>query len=151
MPPDGRRVERTGAQGTRERSSPFGELEALQGGVHPGTPPGKGTAHVDDGEVSLVGLHVHHPQQDGLLVAPPAPDARPHRTREGTRDALGATCAVVGEPDPRSSTRQSSVPRHETGPGASSAVSDRMSIFQPVSFAARRAFCPSLPIASDSW
>ena len=30
-------------------------------------------------------------------------------------------------------------------------VSGRMSIRQPVSRAARRAFCPSLPIASDSW
>lgn len=30
-------------------------------------------------------------------------------------------------------------------------LSDLMSIFQPVSRAARRAFCPSLPIASESW
>ncbi len=30
-------------------------------------------------------------------------------------------------------------------------VSGRMSIRQPVSRAASRAFCPSLPIASDSW
>jgi hypothetical protein len=38
-------------------------------------------------------------------------------------------------------------------PGAcgSTAVSDRMSIRQPVSFAANRAFWPSLPIASESW
>ena len=33
----------------------------------------------------------------------------------------------------------------------SSATSERMSIRQPVSRAARRAFCPSLPMARDSW
>jgi hypothetical protein len=31
------------------------------------------------------------------------------------------------------------------------AASETMSIRQPVSFAARRAFWPSLPMASDSW
>lgn len=150
-PQDGRRVERADAQGAGERSSPFGELEALQVGVQPGTSPGEGTVLVDDGEVPLVAHDTHHPQQDVLLVPPPASDARPHRTRDGTRDAFGATCAVVGEPDTWSSTGQSSAPRHETGPEASSAVSGRMSIFHPVSLAARRAFCPSLPIARDSW
>jgi hypothetical protein len=34
---------------------------------------------------------------------------------------------------------------------AAGAVSDTMSIFQPVSRAASRAFWPSLPIASESW
>ncbi len=34
---------------------------------------------------------------------------------------------------------------------ASASVSGRMSMRHPVSRAARRAFCPSLPIASDSW
>lgn len=33
----------------------------------------------------------------------------------------------------------------------SAGVSGRMSIFHPVRRAARRAFCPSLPIAKDSW
>jgi hypothetical protein len=33
----------------------------------------------------------------------------------------------------------------------SGSVSGRMSIRQPVRRAASRAFCPSLPIASDSW
>jgi hypothetical protein len=36
------------------------------------------------------------------------------------------------------------------GPAAS-AASDRMSMRQPVSRAASRAFCPSFPMASDSW
>ena len=34
---------------------------------------------------------------------------------------------------------------------AGSAASDLMSMRQPVSLAASLAFCPSLPIASDSW
>ena len=35
--------------------------------------------------------------------------------------------------------------------GSAGASSERMSMRQPVSRAASRAFCPSLPIASDSW
>ena len=34
---------------------------------------------------------------------------------------------------------------------AGTAASDLMSMRQPVSLAASLAFCPSLPIASDSW
>lgn len=37
------------------------------------------------------------------------------------------------------------------GGGLSGSTSGRMSIRQPVSRAARRAFCPSRPIASESW
>ena len=40
---------------------------------------------------------------------------------------------------------------HRASAGASLTTSGRMSIRQPVSLAARRAFCPSLPIASESW
>ncbi len=36
-------------------------------------------------------------------------------------------------------------------PASDEAASDRMSIFQPVSRAASRAFWPSLPMASDNW
>jgi hypothetical protein len=43
-------VERPGAQGTRERSTPFGEIEALQIGMQPSTPTRSGTLLVDDGE-----------------------------------------------------------------------------------------------------
>lgn len=38
-----------------------------------------------------------------------------------------------------------------SGSALASAVSGRMSIRQPVSRAASRAFCPSLPMASESW
>src|SRR5699024_12517549 len=56
---------------------------------------------------------------------------------------LGVPCVVGALP-------------HCGGPGTAVApsrpgVSGRISIFQPVSRAARRAFCPSLPIASESW
>ena len=42
-------------------------------------------------------------------------------------------------------------PGTATPPLTSGAVSGRMSMRQPVSLAARRAFCPSLPMASESW
>lgn len=161
--PHGCRVDRSDAQGARYRSTPFGELEALQVGVQPGTSPGEGTTRVDDGEVTLGTDVPDHPQQDGPLVTTPAPDARPDRTRGGARDAVGATEVVGGEPDTRSSAVHSTPMRHDAGPEAPSAVlttgvspscwavSGRMSIFHPVNLAARRAFWPSLPMASDSW
>ena len=46
---------------------------------------------------------------------------------------------------------QPSPPAGAVAPGPGRSTSGRMSIRQPVSRAASRAFCPSLPIASDSW
>ncbi len=45
----------------------------------------------------------------------------------------------------------SSSGRADAATGAASAVSARISMRQPVSRAARRTFCPSFPIASESW
>jgi hypothetical protein len=45
----------------------------------------------------------------------------------------------------------SAVEARGAGAEAPTAPSERMSIRQPVSRAASRAFCPSLPMASDSW
>jgi hypothetical protein len=141
-------VERSCVQGTRESTTPFGEVEAREVGMQPGTPTRPAASRVDHGADAV--LVPDHPQEDGPEPSPPAPHARAHRSLVGTR-------STIGMPDSRSGLRQSSAIAHEPGPGGSSSASvrppssDRMSIRQPVSFAASRAFCPSLPIASESW
>ena len=76
------------------------------------------------------------PAYRAFAPAPPAvaPVTRPARRRRGP--ALASTSGRVGTP-------AHAVPRRP--------VSARISMRQPVSRAARRAFCPSLPIASESW
>lgn len=76
------------------------------------------------------------------------------RTRSGTPG--GPTPAAkrrrrdaVREAAPARSRSVATVRRGHSSP--SRIESGWMSIRAPVSFAARRAFCPSLPIASDSW
>ena len=60
------------------------------------------------------------------------------------------SCHLDGEPvDKR--RRSLSLWTTPPGNGQDGAVSERMSIRQPVSRAASRAFCPSRPMASDSW
>lgn len=102
---------------------------------------------------------------------PPAPGT-PHRCAQGVLGrASGQTQLSLpprtdltpsGEKS-NGCCRKASGPRLGSIPGAARlpavtrsysatcSVSGRMSIRQPVSRAARRAFCPSLPIASDSW
>jgi hypothetical protein len=139
--PDVVQVDRTGAQGTWYRSTPFGQVEALQVGMQPSTTSREGTVRVDDRSGHVPDHHPDHPQQGRPLVLDPATHAGPHRAHEGIRGALGAAGGLFREPDPWSSTWKSSAPAHGRGPEASSSASSgRMSIFQPVSFAARRAF-----------
>ena len=72
--------------------------------------------------------------------------------RSGTADEHGGT--VPRQPDQLGLGRAFTAPHTGTDGFAhadSTAVSGRMSIFQPVSFAARRAFCPSRPIARLNW
>ena len=68
-----------------------------------------------------------HPEQVGGAGALPAPDAGADRRAQ---TGLSASLTTLG---------------------GSLVTSGRMSIRQPVSRAASRAFCPSLPIARDSW
>lgn len=72
----------------------------------------------------------------GPLPACSGPAPEPLRTRPGPFQACSAACPW--SPPARSAS-------------APAGVSGRMSIRQPVSRAARRAFCPSFPMASDSW
>ncbi len=52
---------------------------------------------------------------------------------------------------PTSSSSSGSAAIWPNTPNSAACDSLLISIFHPVSFAASRAFCPSLPIASDSW
>ena len=111
-------VDRARAQGTRERSTPFGEVEALRVGMQPRTPSGFGATHVDrdPGRLTLTAADRDHPQQVGPGAPAPASHARAHRALEGTRAGAGdlsAAGVTIGEPDPWPSTPQSSAPCHE--------------------------------------
>jgi hypothetical protein len=110
------------AQRPREGLAPLGQVQAGQVPVQVGPAPGLPAGRVGDQDA----LDGDHPQQIGGLSAPPAPDAGAGR---GAQTGLSASGAVAG----------------------SRVTSGRMSIRQPVSRAASRAFCPSFPIASDSW
>lgn len=147
--PDRREVEIPGAQGTREGSAPFGEFETLLVEVQPGTPPREGAALVDDGDgaFAVPAPDQDHPFQFGPRAASPAPHARAFR-------ATTRPFGNFGSAGPWPSREESTPRAHEVGPGDAGAApssSDRMSIRHPVNLAARRAFCPSLPIASESW
>ena len=82
-----------------------------------------------------------NPQQLGGRRADPAPYTGTHRGR-ATYHRESLPCAPP--PDPTHARP------HDQALGDTS-VSGRMSIFQPVRRAANRAFCPSRPIASESW
>jgi len=117
VPTDRRGVERSGTQRARERSTTFGELEAVQVGVQPCAPPGQGRRPVEDGEVSLTACDQDDPHQVGPLAPFPAPHARadragPHRDR--SPGSITTVCTAFGEPDPWPSLAESSAPTHES-------------------------------------
>ena len=104
---------------------------------------------VEDHDRSAVDLHRDQPQQNGPGPTTSTPRARayglwPYHVpgcRQAALDHVQSTLLVLRSP-PNG---------HDGVPTGSPSVSGRMSIRQPVSLAARRAFWPSLPIASESW
>ena len=100
-----RGVEQPGAQGTGDRATPFGELEASQVDMQPGTPTRSGALRVGDGEHSA-GIVPDHPQEDGPEAAFSASHARAHRT-------LGRALGTNGEPGAWPSRSESSALGHE--------------------------------------
>ena len=96
----------------------------------------------------------HDAKQLGLGRALPASYAHSHRSADMRHRGRSAICGQVYR------VAESAAPATLSGAAlsgaalsgaAAGAVSETMSIFQPVSRAASRAFWPSLPIASDSW
>ncbi len=114
------------AQRTREGLPTLRQVQAGQVPVQVGPPPGQPAGRVRQ-EEPLAGDDA---QQVGGGGALPAPDT-------------GA--------DRRAQTELSASPTGVEAAGGSRVTSGRMSIRQPVSRAASRAFWPSLPIASESW
>jgi len=126
------------AQGPGERSALVGEVDAARVGVHGRAPSRQTSGGVGDQPRCGPVPHRDDAQQGGLRRRGPAPHAGAHRTpRTGRGRCYRARRARGGSPAPGRATTHS--------------ASLWMSIRQPVRRAARRAFCPSLPIASESW
>ena len=106
-------VEFTHAQGTRERSTPFGEFEALQIGMQPGTTTGSAATrvHLSTGCTRSLG-DLDHPQQGGPAATFPAPHAHAHRSHDRVHGAVSAVGSTFGEPDPGPSLDESSATAH---------------------------------------
>ena len=168
------------SQGPAERASARRELEASRIGVQPGTPARHpaGDVHDEHGVTRAV-QDGDHPQQGGPEAGGSTPHARADRRTRGlpretdvrtsSRGGHGLRAdgrvGVRGLPGVRPSHGESTPAGHPassapcsevraasvSAPGPSLSASERMSMRQPVSLAARRAFWPSLPIASESW
>ena len=137
-------IERSGqAQGPGERPPLLGEVDAAWVGVHGGTSARQAAGRVRDQSVPVT----DDAQQGGLRRPLPA-------THTGADRARQASHVRVYRLTP-SATLPGCLPGYEASPGAGCgdvpSVSLWMSIRHPVRRAARRAFCPSLPMASDSW
>lgn len=101
--------------------------------MHSGTSAGKPAGGIGD----HLALDNYDPQQFGAGAPEPTADAGAH----WTADRVTGRCRVYP-------ARTASPTAH---PSEASEVSGWMSIRAPVSRAASRAFCPSRPIASESW
>lgn len=133
-------------EGPWERLAPDGEVETLGRRVQVRPTAGCPTIGIrEDHQVAWSSGH-RHPQQVSRAGSFPAPDtgALPELLRARVcsfcHSSSGCGDDSVDRPRDQSTFLSSPV----------TSVSGRMSIRQPVSRAARRAFCPSLPIASES-
>ena len=168
-------VERArGAERPRERRATLGTGEALRDGMQPCTTPGEPPPQVRDEHP----VHRDDPQQVVGRCPGAAPDTGPDRPPIGSRADRGGVPAVRGfRPGRRTGLKCTASPvsgaphrgygplrrslrrppRTGVGCGARPPVdprdpaSLRMSMRHPVSRAASRAFCPSLPMARESW
>ncbi len=178
-PRECRGVERPlGLEGPGECPAANRQVETDRGGVHVSTPAGQRTAwirgagalvHHDAQQLALGrSLPASHTGSLGAsagsrparhaqvyLPVPTSPLGGKNRT-----DVVVISAAYVQDlfpgaaPGQRLSERsraRSARSRSAFSRSSSVSVSGRMSIRQPVRRAARRAFCPSLPIARDSW
>lgn len=136
-----------------EGPPPDGEVQTGDVGVEPCSTSRQTPARVGLGDgVAMLIRHRDDAQQCRPAIQSTTPDARPQGTHRG---GVGLESSPV-ERHQSSACRvrvrhASGWPGTATPPLASGAVSGRMSMRHPVSLAARRAFCPSLPMASDSW
>lgn len=175
VPPETGGVERSlDPEGPWERPAANRLIETDHGGMHISTPAGQRTAIIGnafapdhhDAQQIVLGRSLPASHTGSLRAHPvmrparhaqvylPAPTS-PLRGKNRTVVVLIHTAPALRQRGP--ARIHSTVP---AGPGragqsrsvpCSCSVSGRMSMRQPVRRAARRAFCPSLPIASESW
>jgi hypothetical protein len=127
------------AKRTRKRPAPLSQFEAGKTRMEVSTPTGQPCLVI--GHEIVPGYH--QAKQAGLGGAFPAANARTNGRLLGSRGHSSSSLPV---------RKARGKYRYSAGSGAGSAgwASERISIRHPVSLAASRAFCPSLPIASDS-
>src|SRR5216683_2234965 len=88
---------------------------------------------------------------DSAAAPATALEVAPTVALAGALAAVPAAPLVAAAPAPPAPGLAAPAPPAAAGAGLSAGVSDLMSMRQPVRRAARRAFWPSLPMASDSW
>ncbi len=143
--PDGAGIRwRAAAQRTSEGPTTHGEVEARGIRVQPSAAPRTTALGVrqEDGGAVRSGPE-DHSQECRPAIRPTTPDARSHR--------LGGPGSRPVGPHESTAYAGSGASPASTEAGRAPSVSERMSMRQPVSLAANRAFCPSRPIARDSW
>jgi hypothetical protein len=138
--------------------------------MHPRTPAAEPVVRVGHGERCVAGPHRDHSQEDGPARTSPAPDTRADRPLRGPVLRRRLPGRLTGHPQssaPGGLNLPGTAGAHHVGsaahapappalaragvPASPGATSGLMSMRQPVSFAASRAFWPSLPMASESW
>jgi hypothetical protein len=154
-------VQGTGVQRPRDAQRPGERRPALRAvqtvgdGMYPGSPPRLATPRIG----LACPVHGHHSQHFRHRLPRAAPHAGAYRSFDRyvlARDRRGPGHVSLYRARPRRQNRPYPRPAPDdlcygaTRSGSGSA-SDRMSMRHPVRRAARRAFCPSLPIASESW
>ena len=135
---------RAAAQRAPERPAADGEVEARDDRVQRGATPRStalGVRH-DDRDAVRAGPE-DHSQECRPAIRPTTPDAGAHRVPGPESSPVGPHQSTAYGRWGASSVR--------SGAAAAPSVSGRMSIRQPVSLAASRAFWPSRPMASESW
>lgn len=140
-------------EGSGEGPPPDGEVQTGDVGVEPCPTTRQALARIGGGRgVTTVIRHRDDAQQGRPAIPSTTPDAGPHGTHGGGVGLESSPVDLHQSSPYRPRTRHApGWPGTATPPLASGALSGRMSMRQPVSLAARRAFWPSLPMASDSW
>jgi hypothetical protein len=141
------RPQRLGVEGTRqaerprERPTALGEIEATGNGMQRCTSSRQPTLGIGDHTI----LDHHGSQQLGTRRSTPTSHTGAYRSRATDHREVYLLAHPTGFAGATAGSRAPGACCDATG------VSGRISIRQPVRRAARRAFCPSLPIASDNW
>ncbi len=129
---------RSDAQRPGQGPPRYGLIDALRPGVDMSSASREAPVVVDDAPTGGVG---HEADQPRHRLSGSTPDARANR----------AACVPRGTGPQVYPLSVGPSAVAATGPLPAVPPSGRMSMRQPVSRAASRAFCPSLPMASESW